>query len=659
MAKVINGGRRMSSESQSAKENVAELIADIEQFNKQTNTESWEGTVKDYIELVHENKKLAQLAHARVLDMIESAGVEYDESDKNKQHPHYKFFESDLFGVDEGIKKVVSYLKAAASGSQVGRRILLLYGPTSSGKSQLATLLKNGLEDWTRTEEGAVYGLSESPMFENPLNAVPLGLRKKFREKYGIKVDPLARLSPLMQKILEDEYNGDWLSLPVKRIFFSEASRVGIGTFLPGDTKNQSITELVGSVDFSKLGDYGVESDPRAYKFDGELNVANRGIMEMIEMLKVDPKFLYVLLTLAQEKTIKTERFPLIYADEFIVAHTNETEYNRFVGDSKLEALHDRIIVVKFPYNLKLEEEVKIYDKLVAEADFGDVHIAPLTLKVASMFAVLSRLEPGKDQNLTLLKKMQLYNREDVEGFTREDLKNIKEDTVDEGMIGVSPRYIFNCIAGCFTKYDLSCITPIDVLRAIKNNFESTPKFTKDDISRFDELLTVVVEEYTKMAKNEVQKAFFVNFDEEINNLLNNYVDNVGAYLEDSTVEDEFGEHHEPDEHLMRSIEEKVGVSEAAKDSFRQEVFRKVIGSKAATGTFDYTSHARLREALQSQLFDERSDVIRLTVTSRNPDPEALEKLNSVIKTLVDKHGYNHESANQLLRYVNSIMAKQ
>ena len=193
----------------------------------------------------------------------------------------------------------------------------------------------------------------------------------------------------------------------------------------------------------------------------------------------------------------------------------------------------------------------------------------------------------------------------------------------------------------------------------IKNNFESTPKFTKDDISRFDELLTIVVEEYTKMAKNEVQKAFFVNFDDEINNLLNNYVDNVGAYLEDSTVEDDFGEHHEPDEHLMRSIEEKVGVSEAAKDSFRQEVFRKVIGSKAATGTFDYTSHARLREALQSQLFDERSDVIRLTVTSRNPDPEALEKLNSVIKTLVEKHGYNHDSANQLLRYVNSIMAKQ
>lgn len=652
MAEVINGGRLMSRKRK-------DIFADIAEFNKKIDTKPWEGTLKEYIKLVQKNPKLAQLSHSRALDMIESAGIEYKDADKGKNNPHYKFFEKDLFGVDQGIRRVVSYLKAAASGSQVGRRILLLYGPTSSGKSQLATLLKNGLEGWTRTDGGQVYALTDSPMHENPLNAIPAGLRKKLRDEYGIKVDSGAKLSPLMQKVLEEDYDNDFLKLPVHRIFFSEASRVGIGTFLPGDSKNQSITELVGSVDFSKLGEYGVESDPRAYKFDGELNIANRGIMEMIEMLKVDPKFLNVLLTLAQEKTIKTERFPLIYADEFILSHTNETEYKRFIGDNKMEALQDRIIVVKFPYNLTLDDEVKIYDKLVAEADFGDFHIAPLTLKVASMFAVLSRLEQSKKEDLTLLKKMQLYNGEDVEGFGPEDIKNVKEDTTTEGMLGVSPRYIFNCIADCFTRYDLKCVTPIDVLRSIKNNFGSSPKFTKEDIEDFDNLLTIVVEEFTKMAKNEVQKAFFVNFEDEINNLLNNYIDNVGASLDDSTVEDDFGEQHRPDESLMRSVEEKVGISETAKEGFRSEVYRKVLRSKAESGKFDYKSHARLREALQSQMFDERSDVIRLTITSRNPDPESLEKLNSVIKTLVDKHGYSHDSANQLLRYVNSIMAKQ
>lgn len=646
----VYGGKRMTDQQK-------DIFAEIAEYEKGVDTEEWEGSLKEYISMVQENPKLAQLSHARVLEMIESAGIEFEEHDTNKMHPHYKFFEDELFGVDEPIRRVVKYLKAAASGSQVGRRILLLYGPTSSGKSQLATLLKNGLEAYTRTPEGALYAVADCPIHENPLNLVPVPLRKKFRSEYGIKIDPLARPCPVCQFNLEDKYKNDWLNIPVKRVFLSETNRKGIGTFLPGDTKNQSITELVGSVDFSKLGEYGVESDPRAYKFDGELNVANRGMMEMIEMLKVDPKFLYVMLTLAQEKTIKTERFPLIYADEFIIAHTNETEYRRFLADTKLEALHDRLIVHKFPYNLTLDEEVKIYQKLVNEADFGEVHIAPLTLKVASMFAVLTRLELARDQNLTLLKKMQLYNKEDVEGFTREDVKNIKSDTEREGMFGVSPRYIFNCVADCFTKYDMNCITPIDIMRSIKENFESNAKLDKEEIERYDELLTVVVEEYTKMAKNEVQKAFFVNFDKEIENLLNNYIDNVGAYLGDTQVVDEFGEHHSPDKQLMRSIEEKVGISDAAKDSFRQEVYRKVLKARTE-GKFDYKSHAKLREALEKQLFDERSDVIRLTVSSRNPDEEATRKLNQVIDTLVEKHGYTVESANQLLRYVNSLMSR-
>jgi serine protein kinase len=634
------------------------IFDDIAEYNSNIDIENWKGTFKEYISLVQDNPKLSQLSHARVLDMIEDCGIEYDDNDKNKQFPKYNFFFNFFFGVVLTVRKIIKYLKAAASGSQVGRRILLLYGPTSSGKSQIATLLKNELEKWSKTENGAVYAIEDCPMHENPLNLVPHGLRKTFRENYNIKIDPLARLCPVCQHRLENEFKGDWVSMPVKRIFFSEANRSGIGTFLPGDQKSQSITELVGSADFSKLGEYGVESDPRAYKFDGELNVANRGIMEMIEMLKVDPKFLYVLLTLAQEKTIKTERFPLIYADEFIIAHTNETEYNRFLGDNKMEALHDRIIVVKFGYNLKLSEEEKIYDKLVNEADFSNVHIAPLTLKIASMFAILTRLETAKDANLTLLKKLELYNGQDTEGFTQEDVKNIKADSEREGLDGVSPRYIFNCIADCFSKYNLKCITPIDVLRSIKENFDSSAKFSKDDIERFDELLTIVVEEYTKMAKNEVQKAFFLNFESEIKNLLNNYIDNVGAYLDGHDVMDEFGDRHEADEYLMRSIEEKVGVSDAAKDSFRQEVYRKVVKRKSEDGEFDYKAHAKLRDALERQMFEERSDVIRLTVSSKNPDPDALKRLNQVIETLVDHYGYSADSANQLLRYVSSLMGR-
>ena len=186
-----------------------DIFEEIAEYNSHVDTKSWEGSFKDYIPLVQENTKLAQLSHSRVLDMIESAGVDFDEN--NKQNAHYNFFDGDLFGVDEPIRKVVKYLKAAASGSQVGRRILLLYGPTSSGKSQMASLLKSGLESYTKTEEGALYAISDCPIHENPLNLVPQPLRKKFREEYGIKIDPLARLCPVCQFNQEDKYKGDWL----------------------------------------------------------------------------------------------------------------------------------------------------------------------------------------------------------------------------------------------------------------------------------------------------------------------------------------------------------------------------------------------------------------------------------------------------------------
>ena len=122
--------------------------------------------------------------------------------------------------------------------------------------------------------------------FEDPLCAIPNALRPEFEKEYGLKIS--GQLSPLMTLLLEEEYDGNFLKLPVKRFFFSEQSRVGIGTFVPSDKKSQDVSELVGSMDLSKIGEYGSESDPRAYRFDGELNISNRGIMEFVEMLKVD-----------------------------------------------------------------------------------------------------------------------------------------------------------------------------------------------------------------------------------------------------------------------------------------------------------------------------------------------------------------------------------
>jgi serine protein kinase len=615
---------------------------------------AWEGTFRDYLSLVLQQPTLAQRAHARLYSMIHTAGVRVDEAGKE----HYAFFEHDLFGIDEPLAKVVEYFKAAALGSDVGRRILLLYGPPSSGKSQLVILLKRGLEEFSHTDAGAVYAIADCPQHEDPLNLVPHALRREFQEETGMHTE--GELCPLCALTLREKYQGDIYKVPVRRIFFSEKERCGIGTFVPSDPKSQDISELVGSIDLSTIGDYGSESDPRAYRFDGELNVANRGMMEFIEMLKADERFLYVLLTLAQEKNIKTGRFPLIYADECVIAHTNETEFNEFLADKKSEALHDRMIMVRIPYNLKVSQEERIYEKLLRQTNMQHLHIAPHALRVAAIFAILSRLEEPKTAGLTLLKKLKLYDGEDVEGFRQKDLKLIQEQTEREGMDGISPRFIINRISSSLIKPDARCINPIDILRAIRDGMESQGQFKKADRERYHQLIAEARREYDEIARNDVQKAFFVSFEQEASTLVDNYLDNVEAYLDHTKLTDPItGEEVPPDEKLMRSLEQKVQVPEHGKDSFRNEIFRKVAMAHRHGEKFDYTTHEKLKEAIEKQLFEERRDTIKLTISARSPDTEQVRKLNDVVETLVTREGYCSECANELLKYVSSLLARE
>lgn len=633
---------------------MANIFEKIDAHLQHHRVEAWEGTFRDYLALVIKQPSVAQRAHARIYNMIKAPGVHVDE----QEIEHYAFFDAELFGIDEPLAKVVEYFKAAAMGSDVGRRILLLYGPPSSGKSQLVILLKRALEAYTRTSEGAVYAIADCPQHEDPLNLIPHALRRDFQQETGLFIE--GELCPLCSLHLREKYQGDIYQVPVQRIFFSEKERLGIGTFVPSDPKSQDIAELVGSIDLSTIGDYGSESDPRAYRFDGELNIANRGLMEFIEMLKADERFLYVLLTLAQEKNIKTGRFPLIYADECVLAHTNETEFNEFLADKKSEALHDRMIMVRIPYNLKVSQEERIYRKLLRQTDLGELHIAPHALRVAAIFAVLTRLEEPKMHGLTLLKKLKLYDGEDVEGFRQKDVKMIREQAEREGMDGISPRFVINRLASSLIKPDTRCITPIDVLRAVKDGIDNRSQLTKAERERFNTLIADARREYDEIARTDVQKAFYVSFEQEALALLDNYLDNVEAYLDQTKLADPItSEEVAPDERLMRSIEQKVHVPEHGKDSFRNEIFRKVAMAHRRGEKFDYTSHEPLKEAIEKQLFEERRDTIKLTISTRNPDNEQLRKINEVINTLVTREGYCTVCANELLKYVSSLMARE
>ncbi|GIN58723.1 PrkA family serine protein kinase [Lederbergia ruris] len=629
-----------------------DILKRIEQYRSQEEGLKWEGTFAEYLQLVEEKPWIAQSAHSRIYNMIKDAGVEEENGRRV-----YKFFNSELYGLEEALEKLVEeYFHPSAKRLDVRKRILLLMGPVSGGKSTLVTMLKRGLEAYTRTDNGAVYAIKGCPMHEDPLHLIPPHLREDFYKQYGIKIE--GHLSPLNSLRLEEEYGGRIEDVLVERIFFSEDKRTGIGTFSPSDPKSQDIADLTGSIDFSTIAEYGSESDPRAYRFDGELNKANRGLMEFQEMLKCDEKFLWHLLSLTQEGNFKAGRFALISADELIVAHTNETEYRSFIANKKNEALHSRIIVMPVPYNLKVSEEERIYEKMIRESDVADdVHIAPHTLKVAAMFTILTRLKETKRGDVDVIKKMRLYDGENVEGFNSADVDELKNEFQEEGMSGIDPRYVINRISSTIIRKGITSINALDVLRSLKEGLDQHPSITNERKEVYLNYISLARKEYDEIAKKEVQKAFVYSYEESAKTLMDNYLDNVEAFCNKAKLKDPLtGEEINPDEKLMRSIEEQIGVSENAKKSFREEILIRISALARKGKSFDYRSHARLREAIQKKLFADLKDVVKITTSAKTPDEQQLKKINEVVARLIDEHGYNSTSANELLRYVGSLL---
>jgi len=373
--------------------------------------------------------------------------------------------------------------------------------------------------------------------------------------------------------------------------------------------------------------------------------------------LKCDEKFLYHLLSLSQEGNFKAGRFALISADEMVIAHSNETEYRSFISNKKNEALHSRILVMPIPYNLRVTDEVKIYEKLIGQSDLEEIHIAPFAFRAAAIFSVLSRLKESKKMGVDLLKKMKLYDGEDVEDFKQKDLKELQAESEGEGMSGVDPRYVINRISSALINSDTKCINALDILRALKDGMDQHPSITKEEKERLTNFLATARKEFDDFAKKEVQRAFVYSYEESAHALFENYLDNVEAYCNGVKVKDPItDEEVDPDERLMRSIEEQIGVSDNAKKTFREEILIRLSAYARKEKRFDYNSHERLREAIEKKLFADLKDVVKITTSAKNPDPEQLKRINDVVARLISHHGYCPVCANETLKYIGSLL---
>jgi len=667
-------------------------LHDIEEYREL----HWEGTFEDYLDLIREDPKVTRTAYQRIYDMILSYGAE-EYIDNKKKIIRYNFFadlinggEDAIYGLDIPLMRLVNVFKAAANEYGTEKRIILLHGPVGSSKSTIVRLLKHGLEEYTKTEDGRLFTFSwvmpeelqhltggqevfPDPMNEEPLKLIPQEFRQEAIDrlgledgKYEIKIrgdlNPASRF--IFDKLMK-YYDGDWTRVMdhvrVNRLLFSEKDRVGVGTFQPKDEKNQDSTELTGDINYRKIAIYGSDSDPRAFNFDGEFCVANRGIIEFVEILKLDVAFLYDLLGATQERKIKPKKFAQTDIDEVIIGHTNEPEYRKLLGNEYMEALRDRTVKIDIPYITKYTEEIRVYKKDFNNTKVKGKHIAPHTIEMAAMWAVLTRLEDPKKHNLTLLQKLKLYDGKTLTGFTQDNVKELRKEANREGLSGISPRYIQDKLSNSLVsdKTETS-INPFLVLNELEGGLKNHSLInSEEERNRYRELLSVVKQEYEDIVKNEVQRA--ISADEEaIAKLCANYIDNVKAYTQKEKVRNKYtGQYEEPDERLMRSIEEKIDIPESRKDDFRREIMN-YIGALAIEGKqFTYQTNERLHKALELKLFEDQKDSIKLaSMVSNVVDKETQEKIDIVKQRMIRNYGYNEESATDVLNFVASIFAR-
>jgi serine protein kinase len=621
----------------------------------------WKGSFLDYLEKVREDPTIPKLAHARLYDLIIRSGSDDIQSTddagakrlyKDEPLKTYNFFRDEFFGIEKTVSQIVRYFHSASLKGEESRQVLYLMGPVGSGKSSLVERLQRGLE-----ESEPFYAIAGSTMNEEPLQLIPKHLRKEFEKMLGVHIE--GDVSPVTRFRLEAEFQGKYEDFPVELRHFSKRARIGVGVVPPVDPNNQDTSVLIGSEDISKLDLYS-EGDPRVLDLNGALNVGNRGVVEFIEVFKNETEYLHAMITATQEKVIPAPgRHGMVYVDTVIIAHSNEAEWQKFKSDHTNEAILDRIVVVKVPYNLRLSEEVKIYQKIIRHSDFR-AHVAPHTLEMASMFAILSRLEPTA--KCDVMTKLKLYNGEEVveKGKTKKiDVRELRDETKREGMSGISTRFIMKALDNALSdNVDGNCINPINVREALITMVKEAD-FADDDRKRLLEFLQDVLhKEYLEMLEKEITKAFVYSYQEQAESLFQNYLDHAEAFVNKTRVKDRnTKEELHADEGFLKSIEEQIAIIGSAADGFRQEVIAYLWATSRRGEKISYQSYEPLKEAIEKKLMTSVRDISRIITKARTRDEDQTQKYNAMVSNLLD-HGYCESCVDVVLKYAANNLWK-
>ncbi len=560
----------------------------------------------------------------------------------------------DFYGMEDTIERIVSFLRHAAQGLEERKQILYLLGPVGGGKSSLAEKIK------ALIELQPIYVLKAgdqlSPVFESPLGLFdPEILGARMEEDYGI---PRRRLTGLMSpwavKRL-DEFEGDISKFRVAKINPSRLRQIGVSKTEPGDENNQDVSALVGKVDIRKLESYA-QNDPDAYSFSGGLNRANQGVLEFVEMFKAPIKMLHPLLTATQEQNyVGTENVGGIPFTGIVLAHSNESEWQSFKNNKNNEAFIDRIFVIKVPYVLRVEEEERIYDKLVRSSELAPAPCAPGTLEMLARFAVLSRLKTHENSNLYT--KMRVYDGESLKEVDPKarSLQEYKDAAgVDEGMDGVSTRFAFKVLAATFN-YDTTEIAadPVHLMYVLEQAIKRE-QFPADTEGRYLEFIKAdLAPRYAEFIGHEIQKAYLESYHDYGQNLFDRYVDYADAWIEDIDFKDpDTGQllNRELLNQELSKIEKAAGI--ANPKDFRNEVVKFTLRARAGHGGRNpsWTSYEKIREVIERRMFSQVEDLLPVISFGSKKDSDTEKKHDEFVLRMVER-GYTERQVRRLVEW--------
>ena len=614
-------------------------------------------SLADYIEQCKDDPSLYASPYQRMLNGFGTPEIIDTRKDSRlmalfggkqiKRYPAFKNF----FGMEDTVESIVKYFTHAAQGLEESKQVLYLLGPVGSAKSSLAETLKSVMQDqpFYAVSAGGVLSpvkdhplamvLATAPRGSKEQNEIAAHLQDMGVPHYLVERLKMTAISPWLYKRMS-EVGGDLSQFEVRKLFPNDKQAVAIAKVEPGDENNQDITALVGKVDIRMLEQFP-QDDPDAYSFSGGLSVANRGLLEFVEMFKAPIKMLHPLLTATQEGNYKgVDGGSAIPFDGIIMAHSNESEWLSFYNNKNNEAFLDRVYTIKAPYNLRIDEEVEIYKKLFDNSALKDAPRAPGTFEVAAGLAVASRLK--EPETSSIHDKARVYNGErlsadDVKASSLKDYKDAAKSGDLEGMSGLSTRFMFKALAEAFNQYSSTPeATPVSVLMALESVID------KGDLAeeKKEVYLGYLKEHFLQKVYDDMDKAVrtaFLESNEYGQNVFDRYVTYADFWVQGNDYRDpntnQVLDRNALDSEL-REIEKPAGVSNP-KD-FRNEVVNYVLRYRAENKGQNpsWTSYNKLRAVIEKKVVGDMDAMLPVISFDVKADEDQTKKHNTFVANM-------------------------